>query len=54
MLSPDRLAELRHAAEQAVHYPPGAGPWLTFYGLVQPGVLLELLDMIEAADDADD
>lgn len=50
MLTRERLAELRHVAEQAASLPNG--PWGHRY-LAEfiPGVVLELLDMIPASGD---
>lgn len=50
-LTPERLAELRHAAEQALHHSPMTHEWMTFHGAVTPGVVLQLLDALDAAED---
>lgn len=51
MLTPDRLAELRHVAEQAGSMPAPFGPWWhRFHAEFIPGVVLELLDMITEED----
>lgn len=53
MLTPERLAELRHVAEQAASLPHG--PWGHRYlSEFIPGVVLELLDMADRVDELAD
>lgn len=43
-------AELRHVAEQALYHSPMTGEWMLFHGKATPGVVLQLLDALEASE----
>lgn len=48
VLTAEQRAELRHLAEQAVHHPPMSAAWLRYYGAIEPGIIIRLLDQIDA------
>lgn len=55
MLTPERLAELRHVAEQAASMPAPFGPWWhRYHAELVPGVVLELLDLVGRMGDLAD